>query len=122
MLHGELTKLHTKLAINQTQWIRTTNLISRETVTDERTDPSIHYLRLKFQFTKGDYSNKNKNLCRNLDQISEELMEDMDTYMCDSEETKQKDPYNTDPLWEPEQLRREYENTADDDDNLTRNR
>lgn len=62
------------------------------------------------------------HLCRNLDQISEELMEDMDTYMCDSEETKQKDPYNTDPLWEPEQLRREYENTADDDDNLTRNR
>ncbi|XP_046861503.1 uncharacterized protein LOC124454796 [Xenia sp. Carnegie-2017] len=100
MLHGELTKLHTKLAINQTQWIRTTNLISRETVTDERTDPN-----------KKNPTTEHVHLQdANEDQISEELMEDMDTYMCDSEETKQKDPYNTDPLWEPEQCNKFCDN------------
>ncbi len=30
------------------------------------------------------------------------------------------DSDDVDPLWEPEQLKREYDKTADDDDNLTR--
>ncbi len=55
----------------------------------------------------------------NLDNVVEELMEDMDAYTTDPNEPEN-DSDDVDPLWEPEQLKRDYEKTADDDDNLTR--